>query len=113
MGVTWKHKLKNGNGKINTTLSSNRLKNIFTRYQDNENKSGILFKNDSKEQETKLRVHATQYLKEWKLSYGLARFSSLYVEKAAPVMAFIILTLDFPTARSKVGTIKLVRTSSL
>ena len=78
MGVTWKHKLKNGNGKINTTLSSNRLKNIFTRYQDNENKSGILFKNDSKEQETKLRVHATQYLKEWKLSYGLNIQQSVY-----------------------------------
>lgn len=78
LGVTWKHKLKNGKGQINTTLSTNQLKNNFTRYSDNENKTGILFRNDSKEQEVKLRVHATRYNDDWKFSYGFNIQQSLY-----------------------------------
>ena len=78
IGLTWKHKLKSGNGQINTTLSTNRLKNIFSRYKDNENKTGILFQNDSQEYETKIRVHAINYLKEWKISYGLNIQQSVY-----------------------------------
>tara|TARA_X000001036_G_scaffold439856_1_gene492731 strand:+ start:5332 stop:7686 length:2355 start_codon:yes stop_codon:yes gene_type:complete len=70
MGLTWRHLLKNGNGQINTTVSTNRLKNIFSRYQDNENKTGILFRNDSKEEETKIRMKVTNYLKAIKISYG-------------------------------------------
>jgi len=87
MGLTWRHKLKNGNGQINTTLSTNRLKNIFSRYQDNENKTGILFRNDSKEQETKIRVHATNYLNAWKISYGLNVQQSVYGNKTIDLIS--------------------------
>ena len=78
LGLTWKHKLKNGKGQINTILSSNRLKNIFSRYDDNQNKTGVLFRNDSKEQETKLRVHVTNYIRNWKISYGTNLQNSVY-----------------------------------
>ena len=87
MGITWKHKLKNGNGKVNTTLSTNRLKNIFSRYEDNENKTGVLFRNDSKEQETKLRVNVTQYLNDWKLSYGLNLQQSVYTNETQDLIS--------------------------
>ena len=33
-----------------TSVSRNRLQNIFSRYQDNTKKLGVLFKNDSYEQ---------------------------------------------------------------
>ena len=86
VGLTWKHKFKNGKGQVNTTLSTNRLKNVFSQYQDNENKTGILFRNDSKEQETKLRVHATQYIKDWKVSYGLNVQQSVYTNNTDDVV---------------------------
>ena len=86
LGLTWKHKFKDGTGQVNTTLSTNRLKNIFSQYQDNENKTGILFRNDSKEQETKLRVHATQYIKDWKISYGLNVQQSVYTNNTDDIV---------------------------
>ena len=86
LGLTWKHKFKNGKGQVNTTLSTNRLKNVFSQYQDNENKTGILFRNDSKEQETKLRVHATQYIKDWKVSYGLNVQQSVYTNNTDDIV---------------------------
>ena len=86
LGLTWKHKFKDGTGQVNTTLSTNRLKNVFSQYQDNENKTGILFRNDSKEQETKLRVHATQYIKDWKVSYGLNVQQSVYTNNTDDVV---------------------------
>ena len=86
VGLTWKHKFKNGKGQVNTTLSTNRLKNVFSQYQDNENKTGILFRNDSKEQETKLRVHATRYIKDWKVSYGLNVQQSVYTNNTDDVV---------------------------
>ena len=87
MGLTWKHKLKSGNGQIITTLSTNRLKNIFSRYEDNEDKTGILFQNDSKEQETKVRVHAINYLEAWKLSYRLNIQQSIYGNKTKDLIS--------------------------
>ena len=94
LGLTWKHKFKDGTGQVNTTLSTNRLKNIFSQYQDNENKTGVLFRNDSKEQETKLRVHATQYIKDWKISYGLNVQQSVYTNNTDDIVG----GLDYETA---------------
>ena len=94
LGLTWKHKFKDGTGQVNTTLSTNRLKNIFSQYQDNENKTGILFRNDSKEQETKLRVHANQYIKDWKISYGLNVQQSVYINNTDDIFG----SLGYETA---------------
>ena len=70
LGLSWTRKFKNGNGLMLTTLSTNRLQNLFSRFEDNEAKSGLLFENDAVEQETKLRSKVTRYSGNWKYSYG-------------------------------------------
>ena len=70
LGLSWTRKFKNGNGRMRTSLSTNRLQNLFSRFANNENKSGLLFENDAVEQETKLRSQITQFAGDWKFSYG-------------------------------------------
>ncbi len=70
VGVSWSRKYKNGKGAMTTAISTNRLQNIFSRYQDNTQKTGVIFKNDSYEQETKLRYQTLHYLDQWKLATG-------------------------------------------
>ncbi|MGB1448597.1 MAG: TonB-dependent receptor [Flavobacteriaceae bacterium] len=70
MGLSWTRKFKSGNGRMQTTLSTNRLQNTFSRFANNEQKTGLLFENDAVEQETKLRLHVTQFSADWKFSYG-------------------------------------------
>ncbi|KOF02648.1 TonB-dependent receptor [Roseivirga seohaensis subsp. aquiponti] len=76
LGFSWKHKMNNGF--LRTTLSANVLNNDFVRYQDNINETGLLFSNNSRETEQKLRVEATKFLGEWSLSYGLNLQKSAY-----------------------------------
>ena len=78
IGLTWDRKFKSGNGRMQTTLSTNRLQNVFSRYANNEQKTGLLFENDAIEQETKLRLNITQFLNNWKLSYGFNLQQSNY-----------------------------------
>ena len=54
-----------------TTLSSNELLNNFSRFQNNENESGLIYQNDAVEKETKIRSHVTKFIGDWKLGYGL------------------------------------------
>ena len=70
VGVSWSRKYKNGKGSMTTAISTNRLQNIFSRYQDNTQKTGVIFENDSYEQETKLRYQTLHYLDQWKLATG-------------------------------------------
>ena len=78
VGLSWKRNYKNGKGFINTVVSSNRLENIFARYQDNNTKTGTIFQNDSFEWETKLRFQATQFTDNWKWSVGFNLQNSAY-----------------------------------
>ncbi len=71
IGITWRNRFKSGNGFMQTTLSNNSLNNEFTRYQDSENQSDVIFNNDATETETKLRYDLTQFFGDWKLSSGL------------------------------------------
>ena len=70
MGLSWKRKYKNGKGSMVTAISTNRLQNIFSRFQDNTNKTGVIFENDSHEQETKFRFQTVHYLDQWKVGAG-------------------------------------------
>ncbi|MDA9572185.1 TonB-dependent receptor [Flavobacteriaceae bacterium] len=70
VGLSWKRNYKNGKGFMNTVVSTNRLQNVFARYEDNTTKTGTLFQNDSYEWETKLRFQATQFTDKWKWSAG-------------------------------------------
>jgi outer membrane receptor for ferrienterochelin and colicin len=70
MGLSWKHRCKNGRGFMETALSNNRLKNKFSKYADNENQSGLFFRNNAEEKETKLRYAFTYFKEDWKWMLG-------------------------------------------
>jgi hypothetical protein len=70
IGATWKKRFKEKPGFMTTTISQNYLQNDFTRFQDNVNEEGVLFKNDSKETETKIRYNYTRFLSDWTIRGG-------------------------------------------
>lgn len=70
MGISWKKRFKNNSGFMQTAISTNTLFNTFSQYTDNINQTGLYFKNDSKEQETKLRYALTKFLGSWTTTTG-------------------------------------------
>ena len=81
IGLTWKNRFKDGSGFMQTTLSNNRLVNIFTRYEDSANKTGVIFRNDAVEAETKLRYQITKFYGDWKFAGGLNVQNSYYTNE--------------------------------
>ncbi|MGB5926949.1 MAG: TonB-dependent receptor, partial [Cyclobacteriaceae bacterium] len=77
-GISWKKRFRNGSGFMNTVLSTNVLNNDFTRYDDNENETGLYFRNDSRETERKLRYEYTRFAGDWTLTGGLTLQQALY-----------------------------------
>ncbi len=71
IGISWKKRFRDGKGFMETTLSNNTLVNDFTRFEDPENETGVIFSNDATESETKLRFTMTNFLGDWKLTSGL------------------------------------------
>ena len=69
-GISWKRIYKQNNGFFNISLSSNRLKNDFERFQDNVNKTDKVYSNISSEEETKLRFISSQNFIDFKLLYS-------------------------------------------
>ncbi len=69
-GISWKSIYKQNNGFFNISLSSNRLKNDFERFQDNVNKTDKVYSNISSEEETKLRFISSQNFIDFKFSVG-------------------------------------------
>ncbi len=78
VGLSWRKKDKSSNGFMLTTLSNNRLQNIFSRYRDNLNRIDPTFINDSKEQETKLRFRRVKFFGDWKVEFGFLLQHSVY-----------------------------------
>ena len=78
IGVTWRKRFTDNSGYMETTLSNNRLENIFTSYLDPENETGIIFRNDAVESETKLRYQLTKFINDWKISGGFNTQYSFY-----------------------------------
>ena len=70
VGATWKRRFKDASGNMRLTLSTNRLENQFSQFNDNVNQEGLYFQNDATEQEIKLRLNVTKFLGEWITSYG-------------------------------------------
>ncbi len=70
IGLSWKRRFKDGSGFMETTVSNNTLVNEFTRYEDPENETGVIFSNDATESETKLRYQLTKFFGDWKLTTG-------------------------------------------
>ncbi|WP_277479338.1 TonB-dependent receptor [Catalinimonas alkaloidigena] len=76
IGLSWRHRLRGGNGFFRATLSGNILNNTFTQYEDNVNQQGILFSNESEEDENKFRFEMTNFTGDWTISSGvLAQYS--------------------------------------
>ncbi len=69
-GISWKRIYKQNNGFFNISLSNNRLKNDFERFQDNVNKTDKVYSNISSEEETKLRFISSQNFIDFKFSVG-------------------------------------------
>ena len=97
IGVTWRKRFKDGTGYMESTLSNNRLENIFTNYLDPENETGIIFRNDAVESETKLRYQLTKFINEWKITSGFNIQNSFYsnntINNADAI--FYITEIDF------------------
>ncbi|MBQ4819964.1 TonB-dependent receptor [Aquimarina sp. MMG016] len=70
IGLSWKNRFKDGSGFMETTVSNNTLDNEFTRYEDPENETGVIFSNNATESETKLRYQLTKFFGDWKLITG-------------------------------------------
>ena len=70
IGASWVRKFKESKGQFVLALSTNKLKNIFSRYSDNENLQGLYFRNDSHEWETKFRAKTINYIDDWKITWG-------------------------------------------
>jgi hypothetical protein len=70
LGLSWKKRFKNNSGYMQTVISNNTLLNTFSQYTDNINQSGLFFKNDSREQETKLRYSITKFIERWNIALG-------------------------------------------
>lgn len=69
-GLGWKNRMKDGKGVMNASFSVNILNNNFRRFDDNENQTGLLFRNDSRESERRLRYSLTRFVNDWSLSIG-------------------------------------------
>ena len=78
VGLSWRRRFKQGIGFMETTLSNNLLINDFSLFEDNASQTGLLFNNDAREQETKLRFSATRFVNNWKLQTGFNTQFSAY-----------------------------------
>ncbi|MCY4562407.1 MAG: TonB-dependent receptor [Flavobacteriaceae bacterium] len=78
VGLTWRKKDKSSNGYSLTTFSSNRLKNVYSRFIDNVSRKNPTFINDSHEWETKIRFRRVQLFGDWKTEFGLVGQNSDY-----------------------------------
>ncbi len=85
VGLSWRHRLREGKGFFRATLSGNILDNDFRQYADNENQQGLLFSNASVEDENKFRFELTRFLNQWTLSSGLLAQYSRYTNNTTDV----------------------------
>ena len=77
-GVGWKRRLKDNSGFMTTTFSNNLLINKFNQYADNINKTGLYFKNDSRERESRLRYSLKKYYGPWSVQVGAVGINANY-----------------------------------
>ncbi|MEM8764008.1 MAG: TonB-dependent receptor [Bacteroidota bacterium] len=97
IGLTWKKRFKDGSGFMQSTLSNNTLVNEFTRFEDAENETGVIFSNDATESETKFRYSITKFFGDWKLTSGLNLQYSDYENETLNVTDNIVFNsnIDF------------------
>jgi len=79
---------------METTVSNNRLNNTFTSYLDPENETGIIFRNDAVESESKLRYQLTKFINDWKITGGFNTQHSYYSNNTANIADAIFYTTE-------------------
>lgn len=84
-GVTWKHRSPNSAAQTLVTLSQNTLDNTFSRFRDNVNRTGLIFQNQSREQETKIRLQRSLRQGPWTLKTGAHLQQSAYTNNTNSV----------------------------
>ena len=94
IGLTWKNRFKDGSGFMQTTLSTNRLANEFTRFENPEEETGIIFRNDAVESETKLRYQLTKFFGDWKFTSGFNTQYSDYQNNTTNVTDGLAFTTE-------------------
>jgi len=77
-GLSWKRRFKDNSGFMTTALSTNILNNQFEQFEDNVNQEGLVFSNNSQEQEVKLRYNLTKFMEDWTLSTGFIVQEAIY-----------------------------------
>ena len=101
VGLSWKRNYKSGKGYMTTALSSNRLQNVVSRFDDNVQKEGLSFQNDAYEWETKLRYQTTHFTDFWKWSVGFNLQQSNYSN--ATVIPYYNIAYDTTLSFLKYG----------
>ena len=86
IGVTWKKRFRNNSGFMQTSLSNNILENNFSQFTDNVNETGLYFKNDSREGETKFRYALTKFMGSWTTSLGTSVQLSTYTNNTTNIV---------------------------
>lgn len=81
-GLSWKRRFRDNSGFMNTALSTNVLSNRFQQFEDNENQKGLVFSNNSQEQEVKLRYNLVKFVEEWTFSSGFVVQQAIYSNKS-------------------------------
>jgi hypothetical protein len=70
VGLTWKHKLADRKGIIESTLSTSVLNNDFSRFSDNRTQENLIFRNESRDAQTTLRVNTSLFYSDWDIKFG-------------------------------------------
>ncbi len=86
IGATWNRRFKDRSGSLRLTLSTNRLENEFSQFEDNVAKEGLYFRNDAVEQEIKLRANVTKFMGDWITNYGGSVQNALYSNETTDVV---------------------------
>jgi hypothetical protein len=78
LGVGWRKRFKDNSGFMRTTVSTNYLKNEFSQYLDNVNQTGLYLRNNSIENEYRVRYSITKYIGKWTNTGGLVVVNGNY-----------------------------------
>ncbi|MEX2605471.1 MAG: TonB-dependent receptor [Gracilimonas sp.] len=78
IGIGWKKQFTDNSGFMETVVSNNTLGNMFYRYEDNVNETGLYLKNESRETESHLRYRITKYLDNWTTTTGFILINANY-----------------------------------
>ncbi|MEY2924905.1 MAG: hypothetical protein RLZZ337_1453, partial [Bacteroidota bacterium] len=98
-GVGWRKRFKDNTGFMRTTVSSNYLKNEFSQYDDNVNRTGLYLQNNSIENEYRARFDVTKYVGKWTNSFGLVVVNGNYTTESQNLVFNRSFTSDLSLMR--------------